>query len=90
MANNAIIIKATIGILLSSGVLGFMGYGIVNNDIRNTGEHTEIRKEVAVGDEKNEESIDEVKDIVTDIRLEQKAMVVEQKHMINILQRLDK
>ena len=46
-------------------VLGFMGNGIVENEQRNVSEHIEIRKEAV-------EAIGEVKNIVTDVRLEQR------------------
>ena len=87
MPNTPLIIKTVIAVVFGSGVISFMGYGIVNNDIRNTGQHIEIRKEVAIGDEKNEEKIDEVKEIVTDIRLEQKEMIVTQRMILDEIKR---
>ena len=82
---NGGITKIVIGGALSGGlaILSFMGYGIVNNDIRNTSEHIEIRKEQAVGDEKVSRKIDSVKDIVTDIQLEQRELTV-------LINRIDK
>ena len=80
MANN-IAFKAVIGTLFGSGILAFMGYGIINNEIRNVKEHTEIRKEQVnirreanEGDERLNKKIDEVKKIVTDVRLEQREL----------------
>jgi hypothetical protein len=54
-------------IIIGGGMalLTFMGYGIVDNEIRNVNDHKEIRKEVVV-------AVNEVKDIVTDVRLEQR------------------
>ena len=57
-------------VLLS--ILVFMGNGIVANENRNVKEHTEIRKEIVTVSKDARESIDRVKDIVTDIRLEQR------------------
>jgi len=81
MANNNNATRAVIGIIFTSGILTFMGYGIVNNDIRNQKEHTDIRKEhVAIrkemfeADRRLNEKVEEVKDIVTDVRLEQREL----------------
>ena len=60
--SNSTIIKWAVGGSIS--LLSFMGYGIVGNEVRNIGEHTEIRKEVV-------EKVDMLKDVVTDVRLEQ-------------------
>ena len=57
------------------GILGFMGGGIVENDRLNTSEHTSIRREIVVGDEAVISKVDNVKDIVTDIRLEQRTII---------------
>lgn len=83
MPSNAIVTKTIVGIIFGSGLLGFMGYGIVNNDIRNTKDHIEIRKEQLAGDKDNREKLNVVKDIVTDIR-------IEQREMHTILKRMDK
>ena len=67
MANGAFsIYKIFIGAGVSAtlGLLTFMGNGIVSNDKTNTKEHTNIRREAV-------EAIDEVKDIATEIRIEQ-------------------
>jgi len=55
-------------------ILGFMGKGIVDNDKLNTVQHIEIRKEQVIGDIMVQEKVEEVKDIVTDIRLEQRTI----------------
>lgn len=59
------------GISATLGLLGFMGNGIVNNEIRNVKQHTEIRREMVIGDRSALDRVDKVKDIVTDIRIEQ-------------------
>lgn len=56
-------------------ILGFMGKGIVDNDRTNTQQHIEIRKEMIAGDAIVKEKVDDVKDIVTDIRLEQRSII---------------
>ena len=68
----------TVGI----SIVSFMGYGIVNNDVRNTTGHVEIRREMLISDKEIDRNIDRVKDIVTDVRLEQ----VEQR---GILERIE-
>ncbi len=52
------------GITLTISLMGFMGKGIVDNERRNVDDHKEIRRETTL-------KIDRVKDIVTDIRIEQ-------------------
>jgi len=52
-------------------LLGFMGSGIVTNDRNNTTQHIEIRRESLGGDLEINRSVEKVKDIVTEIRLEQ-------------------
>jgi len=59
------------GISATIGILGFMGNGIVNNDKVNTSQHIEIRRESITGDILITNKLDKVKDIATDIRLEQ-------------------
>jgi hypothetical protein len=59
-----------------------MGYGIVNNDIRNTGEHTEIREERVDGDQRVYDKIDKVEDLATEIQLEQKDFRMEQRVLV--------
>lgn len=84
MANgNVVIVKVVTAVVFGSGLIGFMGKGIVDNNNRNVADHVKIREERIIGDEKNEDSIDEVKDIVTDIR-------IEQREQMTILRRLDK
>jgi len=64
-----IIIGGAVSALIA--ILGFMGGGIVKNDNKNTVSHTEIRKEMLVGDTAVRRTVDKVEDIVTDIRIEQ-------------------
>lgn len=59
---------------LIMGALTFTGTGVVNNDIRNTEQHINIRKEMVAGDKELREHVALVKDIVVDIRIEQKAI----------------
>ena len=68
-----ILIGGTITIFVT--ILSFMGKGIVDNDVRNSNEHTTIRKEIVEATTKNANKIEAVKDIVTDIRIEQREMV---------------
>lgn len=72
-------ILITSGIATLTGILSFMGGGIVSNDVRNTAQHTAIRKEMVSADLATLDKIDKVKDIVTDIRLEQ----AEQRGLLN-------
>ena len=77
---NGNLIKVYVGgaISASIGLASFMGYGIVNNDIRNTTQHREIRKEMIISDKEIDKSIEKVSDIVIDIRMEQ----VEQREIL--------
>lgn len=59
------------GVSAAIGITSFMGYGIVNNDVRNTTQHIDIRREAIEADKEIDHSIDKVKEIVTDIRIEQ-------------------
>ncbi len=65
--------KIIIGVVSSAGIalFSFMGYGIVNNDVRNSNDHIEIRREYLVGDVAVTRKIEKVQDTVTDIRLKQ-------------------
>jgi len=73
MANNTTV-KAIVTVIFASGILTFMGYGIVNNDIRNTKDHISIRKDMVEMDKELNDKVEEVKDIVTDVRLEQREL----------------
>ena len=55
-------------------IIGFIGKGVVDNDRINNSQHIEIRKEQIEGDAVTTEKIDDVKEIVTDIRLEQRTI----------------
>ena len=66
------------GVSATLGLLTFMGNGIVNNDKVNVSEHIAIRSEQVTADRAIYGKMDKVKDIVTDIRLEQ----VEQRIML--------
>lgn len=55
-------------------VLGFMGNGIVSNDVRNTEAHTKITNGYHTEDVRVLEKVEKVKDIVTNIRIEQTQM----------------
>ena len=44
MAANAVMSKIIVGGIVTTAIT-ISGWGIVNNDIRNTKEHTEIRKD---------------------------------------------
>jgi hypothetical protein len=59
------------GISATLALLGFMGNGIVDNDRNNVKQHIDIRREMIEGDMDIHKNLDRVKDIVTDIRLEQ-------------------
>ena len=82
-AANGIIVKAVIGVIAGSGILGFMGKGIVDNRETNIKEHTEIRKEMMAKDEKLRDKVEKIDDKVDDIR-------VTQSEVVTILRRLDK
>ena len=56
-------------------LVGFVGKGVVDNDRRNTDEHIEIRREMVAGDARVTGKVDLVKDIVSDIRIEQRVML---------------
>jgi len=68
-------LKLIIGSSISAtvAVLTFMGYGMVNNDTRNTADHVLIRSESIIDDRNTNSSIDDVRNIVVDVRLEQSA-----------------
>ena len=78
-----ILIKVMLSIFGIS--LPFMGYGIINNEVRNVGEHTDIRKEIHQAVGQATEKVDAVEDIVTDIRLEQREQKVIQKAILDKL-----
>lgn len=59
------------GVSATLALLTFIGNGVVNNEVRNVTQHREIRKEMLSADKDISNSLDRVKDIVTDIRLEQ-------------------
>ena len=66
MANGFSLYKIFIGAGVSAtlGILTFMGNGIVGNERRNVDQHREIRKESIA-------SVNDVKNLVTDVRIEQ-------------------
>lgn len=82
MPHNTLFVKTSLSVggVILVGILSFMGNGIVENDRRNTEDHKKIRKEVT-------EKIEEVKDITTDIRLEQRTLGVELKYAIKDLEK---
>ena len=62
-----------------------MGKGIVDNEKRNVDQHIEIRKEQAAGDAVVRNEVEEIKDTVVDIRLEQmehKGILTEQRNLL--------
>ena len=68
---NGMMVKVVAGGIVTTAIT-IAGWGIVNNDVRNTASHTEIRKESLEGDEKVMVKVDKVEDIVTEIRIEQR------------------
>ena len=71
-------------------ILGFMGKGIVDNDKLNTKQHIEIRKEQAQGDKEVHAHIEQVKDKITDIRLEQMEQRTIMTNQQDILEKIEK
>ena len=76
-------LKWAVGIIstIFISLVGFIGKGVVDNDQRNTVEHIEIRKDSTEGFEK-------VKEIVTDIRIEQMEMRTEQKQILREIKKI--
>ena len=76
MAANGIMTKVLSGstIAVIIGAISFIGKGVVDNDVRNTSQHIEIRREMVDGDKDLREHIAAVKDVVLDIRLEQREL----------------
>lgn len=71
------------GVTATLALLTFMGNGVVNNEVRNVQQHREIRKEIAAGDMAVRDSVDKIKDIVTDIRIDQ----VEQRSILREIEK---
>lgn len=67
-------------------ILAFMGNGIVDNDVRNVRDHTAIREERTAEVRRVEsdlyKKIEQVKDIVTDVKLEQREMITVQRMIL--------
>jgi len=74
---NGLIVKTAVGFGISViiGAQTFAGNAIYKNRETNVQEHIEIRKDIASGDSIVRSEVNEVKDIVTNIRLEQRTMV---------------
>ena len=70
---NGLIGKVVVGGIVTTAI-SLTGWGIVNNDVRNTAEHVEIRKESLAGEEKVLKKVDKVYDIVIETQLEQREM----------------
>lgn len=68
--------KIIIGSLISIpvAVMGFMGKGIVDNDVRNTAQHVEIRKEQTSNYKELRNRMEDVKDIVIESKMEQREL----------------
>ena len=71
------------GVSATVALLTFIGNGVVNNEVRNVTQHREIRKEMVLGDSQIRDGLEKVKDIVTDIRLEQ----VEQRTLLKEIEK---
>ena len=93
MAINVGIVKGIASALppaVMIAILGFMGKGIVDNDRINEQQHIEIRKEVQQGDKEVHAHISQVKDRITDIRLEQmeqRGMMATQKALLEKIEK---
>ena len=93
MALNGNVIKGVITTLpptVMIAILGFMGKGIVDNDRRNTNEHTNIRREVIQGDKEVHANIGRVKDIVTNIDKQQTEQRVIMQSQQRLLEKIEK
>lgn len=64
------------GITVWIAITSFMGTSVVRNRELNIADHTVIRSEMVNRDEKIGDKIENVKDIVTDIRVEQREQMM--------------
>ena len=69
-------------------VIMFMGNVVRGNDLGNREAHATIVKESRASDKEIVDKIDKIDDTVTDIRLEQRTFIVEQREMKEMIRSL--